>query len=86
MFLIVGIFVDLQLIRTYIRAILVPFLCFRGYRDSQNTAKAKGRARRGHGEDTKMPPRACSGTFRSIFVDLPLCGIVIKITMEHKKL
>jgi hypothetical protein len=81
----------------------VPFLCFRGYRDSQNIAKAKGRARRGHGEDTRISPGTYLGAFgdvltvtavkiifsvfpeMGIFVDLPLCGIIIRTTTEHRK-
>ncbi len=43
----------------------MPFLCFGGYQDSQNIAKAKGRDRRGHGEDTRMPSRAYLGISRS---------------------
>ena len=73
-----GIFIDFPLIRTYIRAILVPFLCFRGYQGSQNIAKAKEKDRRGHGEDTRISPKACSDTFKGIFVDLLLCGTIIK--------
>ncbi len=63
-----GISVDLPLIRTCIRAVSLPFLCSRGYEDSQNTTKAKEKDTRGHGEDMRISPRACSGIFRGILM------------------